>query len=84
MTFIADATTSTITVNATAEDKLKDYKGDLIENEYTGIDKFLYSLDGVNWQESNVFDKLTPNTEYTVYVKAVDFAGNESEPVSQK
>lgn len=84
VTFTADATTSTITVNATAEDKLKDYKGDLIENEYTGIDKFLYSLDGVNWQESNVFDKLTPNTEYTVYVKAVDFAGNESEPVSQK
>lgn len=27
----------------------------------------LYSLDGETWQESGVFENLTPNTEYTVY-----------------
>lgn len=43
-----------------------------------------YSLDGTNWQESNVFN-AKPNSTYTVYVKLVaDDNHNESDPVSVK
>lgn len=43
-----------------------------------------YSLDGNNWQESNVFS-ANPNSTYTVYVKLVaDDNHNESDPVSVK
>ena len=43
-----------------------------------------YSLDGTNWQESNVFS-AKPNSTYTVYVKLVaDDNHNESAPVSVK
>lgn len=34
-----------------------------------------YGLDGINYQESNVFTGLKPNTEYTVYVR---YKGNNS------
>ena len=37
-------------------------------NKVTGCQ---YSKDGVNWQNSNVFTGLTPNTQYTFYVKKI-------------
>ena len=43
-----------------------------------------YSLDGTNWQESNVFN-AKPNSTYTVYVKLMaDSNHDESAPVSVK
>lgn len=31
-----------------------------------------YSLDGVSWQKSNSFYELSPNTQYTVYVRIME------------
>ena len=42
---------------------------------YTGLTKLYYSLDGLNWQESNEFT-IVENGDYTIYVK--DIAGNQS------
>lgn len=39
--------------------------------------EYLYSMDTVNWQESNVFTGLTQNTEYKFYAK---FKGDEYYP----
>ena len=77
--FTTETTTSSIIITAKTEDRLRDYEGNLIENEFTGISKYLYKLDDGEWQESNVFTGLTADTEYTVYVKAIDYAGNERE-----
>ena len=77
--FTTETTTSSITVNAKTKDKLKDYTGTLVENEYTGVKEYLYKLDDGEWQKENKFEKLTANKEYKVYVKAVDYAGNEKE-----
>ena len=55
-----------------------------IDNE-SGIDatKTLYAIkDGnnwSNWQISNIFEQLKPNTQYTIKTKATDKAGNTSE-----
>lgn len=38
-----------------------------------------YSMDGVNWQSSNVFDNLLPNTEYIFYQR---YAEDDSHEVS--
>lgn len=44
----------------------------------TGVQQeYLYSMDTVNWQESNVFTGLTENTEYKFYAK---FKGDEYYP----
>lgn len=77
--FTTEVTTSTIVITAKTEDRMKDYEGNLVENEFTGISKYLYKLDDGPWQENNTFEGLLANTEYTVYVKAVDYAGNEKE-----
>ena len=48
----------------------------------SGIDYYMYSLDGlsyVNDDDSHSFTNLKSNTEYTVYVKAVNKAGIESD-----
>ena len=44
------------------------------------VDHYLYSIDNGNYQESNVFNNLEENTEYTINVKAVDTGGRESNP----
>ena len=47
----------------------------------SGIAKYLYSLDGVNYVEDGVnhlFKDLLSNTEYRVYVKVIDEVGNET------
>ena len=36
-----------------------------------------YSIDGINYQNTNTFNNLVQNTLYTVYVKIKDQAGNE-------
>jgi len=36
-----------------------------------------YSIDGINYQNTNTFNNLVQNTLYTVYVKIKDEAGNE-------
>ena len=78
-TFTAKATTSSITVEAKTIDKLKDYTGTLVEGRCSGVQKYLYKLDDGEWQESNVFENLKQDTEYKIYVKAIDYAGNEKE-----
>ena len=34
-----------------------------------GSETIEYSIDGLTWQESNVFEGLTENTEYTIYAR---------------
>ena len=77
--FTSEVTSSSIEIVASTEDTLKDYTGNLIQNEFTGVYKYLYKLDDGEWQENNVFTGLKSDTEYKVYVKAVDYAGNEKE-----
>ena len=77
--FTNEVTTESIILNATTKDKLEDYEGNLVENEYTGVAKYQYKLNDGEWQDSNVFTGLKQDTEYKVYVKAIDYAGNEKE-----
>ena len=47
----------------------------------SGLDKYYYSVDGVNYEEGKkdfTFRGLVPSSEYTVYIKLVDKVGNES------
>ena len=43
-----------------------------------GILRYEYSTNGVNWQTENTINGLNHNTEYTIQIKAIDKAGNES------
>ena len=66
---VIEVTTTTIKVRTLATDK------------ESGIEKYLYSIDGVNYVEDNIqhlFKDLTPDTEYTIYVKVIDNVGNET------
>ncbi|MCM1371289.1 MAG: prepilin-type N-terminal cleavage/methylation domain-containing protein [Clostridium sp.] len=46
------------------------------------IDKYLYSIDGINYVESKentyLFEKLISNKEYTIYVKVINKSGLEA------
>ncbi len=44
------------------------------------ISKYMYSINDGAYQESNVFNNLTENTEYTIKVKAIDSNNRESNP----
>ena len=44
------------------------------------IDHYEYSIDNGEYQESNVFNNLNENTEYTINVKAIDSNNRESNP----
>ena len=44
------------------------------------IDHYLYSINNGEYQESNVFNNLNEQTEYTIRVKAVDNNGRETNP----
>ena len=44
------------------------------------IDHYLYSIDNGEYQESNVFNNLNEQTEYTINVKAIDSDNRESNP----
>lgn len=41
------------------------------KNLSSTISNIQYSKDNATWQDSNVFSSLTPNTTYTLYVKAI-------------
>ena len=63
---------TTITVTANAEDTAsEDATADI-----AGILRYEYSKDGNTYQSSNTFSNCTVG-EYTIYVKAIDKAGNE-------
>ncbi len=54
-------------------------------NAVTGADSYIYSLDGAEWSDKITETEYTPdnnlsaNTTHTLYVKAVDSEGRESE-----
>ena len=48
------------------------------ENGTNEISKYMYSIDDGEYQESNVFNNLSDNKEYTIKVKAIDSANRES------
>ena len=48
-------------------------------DNHSGIDKYYYSLDGIDFIESKeeyVFENLSPNTEYEITIKVLDKLGN--------
>ena len=67
----------TIAANATAASCQKS-DGELTVNGYGGTPRYTYSLDGINYQSSNIFTGLAAG-EYTVYVMdATATAASES------
>ena len=72
-----EAQGTTITVkNVQAQDTASE---GAIEGEHgaAGIEKILYSIDGTNYEEQNTFE-INEAKQYTIYVKAIDKAGNET------
>ena len=71
MVGIEEITKNSITTKAIAGD---DMNG-------SGIETYLYSIDGDEWSSSmsdtHTFYSLKEGTEYTVYIKVIDRAGNE-------
>lgn len=71
-TVTATSTANSITLSGTTTDITSTgYAGD---SELT----YKYSKDGKTWQDSNTITGLAQNTTYTVYIKAIDKAGNEN------
>ena len=70
----ATVTTNSITVNGSTEDEPKTET-----NGCSGIARYEYSINNGAWQASNVFNSLIQNTKYTIKMKAIDNAGNETE-----
>ena len=51
-----------------------------VQDKDSGIDKIMYSLDGINYKEGKddyTFNNLVAGVEYTLYLKVVDYVGNE-------
>ncbi|PWM43990.1 MAG: hypothetical protein DBX47_06260 [Clostridiales bacterium] len=52
------------------------------------LDGYQYSINGENWQNSNVFENLKPNTEYKFYTRYAEtdtyYASEKSEPIIVK
>ena len=67
---------ATVTVNAVGKDEAKDSKGVSAATGIEGIERYEYSINGKSYQESNKFNITSPDMN-TVYVKAIDKAGNE-------
>ena len=47
------------------------------------VEGFEYSIDGINWQASNVFEGLEPRTEYTFYQRVAATEANDASEISE-
>ena len=70
-----DATVKGTTITATGEATDKASEG--AKSGIEGILKYEYSIDGENYQNENTFT-VTTSGNYTIYIKAIDKAGNET------
>ena len=78
-TYTTVTTSHSITVEAQATDTAADSNGKESREGIAGIERYEYSIDnGQNWQTNPTFDNLKQDTDYTISVKAIDFAGNET------
>ena len=70
-----DATVKGTTITATGE--ATDTASEGAKSGIEGILKYEYSIDGENYQNENTFT-VTVSGNYTIYIKAIDKAGNET------
>ena len=70
-----NATINGTTITATGE--ATDTASDGAKSGIEGILRYEYSIDGENYQNENIFTVNTSGN-YTVYIKAIDKAGNET------
>jgi len=70
-------TSNSITVEATTEDTATDSRGVKARDGVEGISQYQYKINDGEWQANNVFENLTQDTPYEIFVKAIDHAGNE-------
>ena len=70
-----NATINGTTITATGE--ATDTASDGAKSGIEGILRYEYSIDGENYQKENIFTVNTSGN-YTVYIKAIDKAGNET------
>ena len=71
---VTETTTDSITVSASTTDTASEGAGESI----AGILRYEYSIDESSWQTTNTLQNLSDGTSYTVHVKAIDKAGNET------
>lgn len=71
---VTKTTTDSITVSASTTDTASEGAGESI----AGILRYEYSIDGSSWQTTNTLQNLSDGKSYTVHVKAIDKAGNET------
>lgn len=71
---IENVTTNSLTISATANDIASAGAG----SDVAGILRYEYSMNGKDWQTDNTIQRLNHNTEYTIQIKAIDKAGNET------
>ena len=74
--FTAEVTTNTIKIKAETTDTMKNYKGETKNDGIAGIKTYEYRTANTEWQSSNEIKGLSQNTEYKIYVRAIDYAGN--------
>lgn len=76
----------TVFVELSSDDKNQSQSQEDKIFDKSGIERYEYSLDKINWIQSKnayyTFENLAVNTSYTIYVKAADMAGNESQVYS--
>ena len=70
-----NATINGTTITATGE--ATDTASDGAKSGIEGILRYEYSIDGENYQNENTFT-VTTSGNYTIYIKAIDKAGNET------
>ena len=71
-------TSNSISVVAETKDTAQDSAGNIAREGVEGIQYYEYKMGDGEWQKSDVFENLTQSTNYTISVKAVDHAGNET------